>query len=303
MTVLAAFLAECLHIALIVAAAPTLAGAMAWVQARVTGHGDGPPILQPWRDLARLRLKQSVIAESASRVTEFAPTVVVTAVTIAACLVPSLTRGMILSPFGDLVAIAGLLALARIAQALLAMDAGTAITGFAASRTMLLGCGIDVALLLAIFALALTAGSTNLDQIAASQLDANSSLIPAGVAVAIAGLVDAGAIRGDTLALELSGMDLAFVEAAEMMRLLVWFNLLGALSLPFGMAASEDGLSAWLLGLASWLARTIVFALGLTILRAMQERLKLPRAAGILGVAMLLGVLAIVLLFSTMGTA
>ncbi len=303
MTVLVGFLAECLHIALIAAAAPTLAGVTAWLQARLTGRGSGAPILQPWRDLSRLRLKQSVIAESASRVTEFAPTVVVAAVTVAACLVPSFTRGMVLSPFADLVTIAGLLALARVAQALLAMDAGTAVTGLAASRTMLLGCGIDMALLLAIFALGLAAGSTNLDQIVATQIDNGSSLIPAGAAVALAGLVDAGALPRESLAAELSGMDLAFVETADMLRLLVWFNLLGALCLPFGMAAAEDGLAAWLLGLASWLARTVLFALGITVLRTMQKRLNLARSAGILGVAVLLGVLAIVLLFSSMRTA
>jgi formate hydrogenlyase subunit 4 len=303
MTVVIGFLAECLHIALIAAAAPTLAGVMALLQARLTGRGGGAPILQPWRDLASLRWKQSVIAESASRVSEFAPIACVAAVTIVACLVPSFTRGMILSPFADLVAIAGLLALGRVAQALLAMDAGSALTGKAASRTILLGCGIDMALLLAIFAFALSAGSTNLDQIAATQLDANSSLIPACVAVALAGLVDAGGLRREPLALELSGMDLAYVEGADMLRLLVWFNLLGAICLPFGMAASEDGPTAWLLGLVCWLARTLLFALGLTILRAMLERLKLPRAAGMLGVAMLLGVLAIVLLFSSMRTA
>jgi len=303
MTVLAAFLAQCLHIALMAAAAPTLAGVTAWLQARLTGRGSGAPMLQLWRDLARLRLKQSVIAESASRVTEFAPTVVVAAVMIAACLVPSFTRGMILSPFADLVAIASLLALARVAQALLAMDTGTAITGLAASRATLLGCCTDIALLLAIFALGLAAGSTNLDQIVAAQLDTGSSLVPAGVAIALAGLVDAGALRREPLAVELSGMDLAFVETADILRLLVWFNLLGALCLPFGMAASEDGLSAWLLGLASWLARTVLFAFVITILRAMQQRLNLARSAGILGVAMLLGVLAIVLLFSSMRTA
>jgi formate hydrogenlyase subunit 4 len=98
-------------------------------------------------------------------------------------------------------------------------------------------------------------------------------------------------------------MDLAFAEAADMLRLLVWLNLLGAVCLPFGMATSDAGPAAWLLGLASWLARTIVFALGITLLRAMQARLSLPRAVGMLGVAMLLGVLAIVLLFSAMGTA
>jgi formate hydrogenlyase subunit 4 len=302
MTVLIGFIAQCLHIALIAVAAPTLTGIMAWLHARLAGR-HGPPILQPWRDLARLRRKQAVIAESSSRISEFAPMACVAAMTIAASLIPSFTNGMLLSPFADLVAIAGLLALARAAQALLAMDAGAAITGIAASRTMLLGCGIDMALLLAIFAFGLAAGSTNLDQIVATQRDASSSLIPAVAALALAGLIDAGALRRDPVALELSGTDLAFIEVSDMLRLLVWFNLLGAVCMPFGMATSDAGLAAWLLGLASWVGRTALFTLGVIILRATRERLRLPGAAGMLGVAMLLGVLAIVLLFSTMRSA
>ncbi|HLY88459.1 MAG TPA: NADH-quinone oxidoreductase subunit H [Acetobacteraceae bacterium] len=302
MTVLAGLMAQCLHIAMMMAAAPTLAGIIGALQARLTGR-TGPPILQPWRELTRLHRKHSVVAESASRITEFAPSACLAALATATWLVPSFARGMILAPFADVVLIAGLLALARCAQALLATDAGTAMGGIAASRTMLLGCGTDMALLLAAFAFGLAAGTTNVDQIVGLQFDSTSNLLPAAAAIALAGLVDAGVVREEPLSLELSGTDLAFIEAAGMLRLLLWFDLIGAALVPFGMATADAGPVAWLLGLASWLVRTALFALGVAILRATQERLRLKCATGMLGIAMLLGVLAIVLLFSTMRTA
>lgn len=302
MSALAGIMAQCLHIGLMVAAAPTLAGIIAWLQARLTGR-IGPPILQPWRELMRLHRKHSVLAESSSRVTEIAPAASLVALMVAASLVPSFARGMILAPFADVVVIAGLLALARCALALLAADAGEAMGGTAASRAMLLGCGTDMALLLAAFAFALAAGTTNIYQIVGFQLDSSSSLLPAAAAIALAGLVDAGVLREEPLSIELSSTDLAFVEAAGMLRLLLWFDLLGVALVPFGMATADAGPVAWLLGIVSWLARTALFALGVAILRATQERLRLRRAAGMLGIAMLLGVLAIVLLFSTMRTA
>jgi formate hydrogenlyase subunit 4 len=301
-TELAGLIAQCLHIVMMAAAAPTLAGVIAWLQARLSGR-TGPPLLQPWRDLTRLHQKHSVVAESASRITEIAPAASLVALTVAALLVPSFTRGMILAPFADVVVIAGLLTLARCAQALLATDAGAAMGGIAASRTMLLGCGTDMALLLAAFALGLAAGTTNIDQIVGLQLDSGSSLLLAAAAIALSGLVDSGSPRQEPLSLEHSGTDLAFIEAAGMLRLLLWFDLLGVALVPFGIATADAGPVAWLLGLVSWLARTAVFALGVAILRATQERLRLDRAAGMLGIAMLLGVLAIVLLFSTMRTA
>ena len=61
-----------LHIALMLAAAPTLIGVIRWMQARLVGRA-GPPILQPWQDLARLLRKQPVMAESASEVSAIAP--------------------------------------------------------------------------------------------------------------------------------------------------------------------------------------------------------------------------------------
>ncbi len=107
----------------------------------------------------------------------------------------------------------------------------------------------------------------------------------------------------ETLALDLGGRDLALIEATEALRLLVWFNLIGAMFLPFGMARADAGPVAWAVGIIAWLARTLLLAAVLALLHAGLGRIGLVRAAQVLGVAVLLGLLAAVFLFADMGTA
>lgn len=306
MNLLSGIIAQLLHIALTAAAAPTLVGLAEWQQARLAGR-HGPPVLQPWRDLAKLLRKQTVVAESASSLTEWAPFVCAAAVAIAACLVPSFAWGMTLAPLDDLLVIAGLLALARGALALAAMDAGVAPGGIGASRAMLLACGSEPALLVAVFAVSLSAGTTNLDLIAAAQREVSAlprpGLLLALSATVLVALIDGGILRREALVLELGGADAALIEAADALRLLIWFNLIGAVFLPFGMAPAGAGPMAWVIGVACWLARTMLFTVAVAALRTLHGRLSLPRAAGLLGVAVLLGLLAILFLFTSMRVA
>ena len=306
MNLLSGLIAQLLHIVLMAAAAPTLIGLTGWLQARLAGR-HGPPVLQPWRDLAKLLRKQTVMAESASSLTEWAPFVCAAAVAIAACLVPSFAWGMTLAPLDDLLVIAGLLALARGALALAAMDAGVAQGGIAASRTMLLACGSEAALFLAVFAVSLSAGSTNLDLIAAAQQEFSAlprpGLLLALSAAVLVASIDGNVLRREVLALELGSADAALIEATEALRLLVWFNLIGAVFLPFDMAPAGAGPVAWVIGAACWLARTMLFTVAVAAVRTLHGRLSLPRAAGLLAMAVLLGLLAIVFLFTGMRTA
>ena len=294
---------QLLHIALTLAAAPTLIGVIRWIESRLTGRV-GPAIVQPWRDLRRLLRKEPVLAESASDLTITAPLISAAAVAIAAALVPSFALGMSFAPFADLLVIIGLLALSRGALALANMDAGSALGGMAASRVINLSCLAEPALLLVVFVLALLAGSSNLDLIAAMQqesaTDWRTAVVLAFAATLLVAFVDHGA-RAPPL--EFSGRDLALIEATDALRLLLWFNLLGAMFLPFGMAPSGAGPLAWLVGLASWLIRTLLFALAAAVVPVAVGRLRMMRVAQILGVAILLCLLAIAYLFADMGTA
>jgi formate hydrogenlyase subunit 4 len=309
-----ALVAQMVHVALMVVAAPTLTGVISWMQARLVGRA-GPPALQPWQDLARLLRKHPVVAESSSEVSAVAPLLSAAAVALAAVLVPSFTLGMMLAPFADLLAIAGLLALARCSIALAGMDAGAALGGLGASRTMVVACLSVPALVLAIFALGLLAGSTNLEVIAAMQQEGGTDwrtgaalALIAAVLVAIAdgtaGLaaVPELAMQREAIALEFSGRDLAVIDAAEALRLLVWFDLIIAMFLPFGIAPADAGLSALLLGCICWVAKLLVLAAALALLQTLMGRIRLMHVPHLLGVAILLGLLAVVFLCFGVGT-
>ena len=307
MTLLTGFVAQLLHIALMLAAAPTLVGIRRWLEARLAGHS-GPSILQHWRDLLRLLCKESVLAESASSLSAAAPLVSAAAIVIAASLVPSFALGMSFAPFADLLVIAGLLAVARCSLALAGMDAGTAFGGMGASRTMALASLSEPALLLVVFVLGLLAGSSNLDLVASMQQESGTEW-RAGVSLALAATLlvaqvecDSGQTRR-TMTLEFSGRDLALIDGAEALRLLLWLNLIGAMLLPFGMAPAGAAPVAWLLGLACWVVKTLLFTIALAVLPSVLGRMRMMRASHMLGVAILLGLLAAVYLFANMGTA
>jgi formate hydrogenlyase subunit 4 len=304
MALLSGLVAQVLHITLMGVAAPSLIGIERWMQARLAGRV-GPSPLQPWWDLIRRLRKERMLAESASDVTGIAPVVCASATAIAACLVPSFALGMTFAPFGDLLVIAGLLALARCSVALVAMDAGTALGGVGASRSMLLACLGEPALMLVFFVLALLAGSLNVNAIAAMQLENGAaSRVGVGIALAATLLVAlVGTMRREMLTDEFGGPDLALLETTDAMRLLVWLNLIGAMFLPFGMTSSADGPIAWVVGVAYWLARTLAFAGVLALLHTVLGRTRLLREAKTLGVAVLLGLLAAIFLFADMGTA
>ena len=69
---LAGFLAQLMHVALVVALAPLLVGFVRLVKARLMGRR-GPPITQPWRDIRKLLRKRPVVAAGATAITTTAP--------------------------------------------------------------------------------------------------------------------------------------------------------------------------------------------------------------------------------------
>jgi formate hydrogenlyase subunit 4 len=304
MTLLAGFIVQLLHVALMSAAAPTLIGVQSWMRARLAGRA-GPPILQPWRELSRLLRKQVVLAETASAVTGVASAVSAAATAIVLWLVPSFALRMVSARLADLLVIAGVLALARCAVALAALDAGSALGGVGASRSMLLACLEEPAFLLVLFVLALLAGSLNVDVIAAMQTESGTAWRTAvGIALTATLLIAlAGTRRSDVMAVEFAGSNLALIKATDALRLLVWFNLIGVMFLPFGMAPASDGAGAWVVGLICWLIRTALFAATLALLHALLGFIRVPRMAQVLGVAMLLGLLAAMVVFGEMVTA
>lgn len=320
MSALAPVVALALHLALLLAAAPLLVGLLRLMRARLLGRAGASP-LQPWRDLRRLARKQSIIAETGSWLLRVAPAVDFAASLVAAALVPSFALGMASAPAADLLVFAGLLGLGRAATALAALDAGTGFGGLGASRAMTFSVFAEPALLLVIFIVALLAGATNLDAVAATVHEGSFGLrvpmvlaLAAAVAITVA-LVENGrlpvgdpassrelAMVHEALLLDYSGRELALLEWAAALRLLVWMSLIGVVFAPFGVAPADAPL-AWPLGLAAWAGKALLLAGGLALLEASRARMQLFRVPEFVGVAILLGLLAVIFLFVSQGFA
>jgi len=316
---LGAVLGSLVHVALILAAAPLLTGLVRRTKARLQGRV-GPPLLQPFRDLRKLVAKTRIEADSASPLFRLAPLLGFAFVLLAASLVPSFASGLAFEPLADLLVITGLLATARVIQALAAMDVGTAFGGLGAAREMTFAALAEPAMILSALSVALIGGTTNLSGLAEAFATGQHGLrvslllcLLAMIAVAVAENarvpVDNPATHleltmvHEAMVLEYSGADLALVEANSMLRLALWASLLIAIFLPFGIAERDAGPLAWGIGAALWASKVALAGIVLAVGETLVAKMRVFRVPEFLGAGFLLALLAAVFLFVARGLA
>lgn len=303
-------LVQVLHLLLMLAAALLLPGLLARLRARLQGRR-GPPLLQPAWDMLRLLRKQPVLAANASAVSAVAPYMGVATMLAAAMLVPGFAHGMALSPLADLVLLAGLLAAARAARALAAMDAGTASGGRAATRAMAPASLTLPVLLLVAMGFVILAGTTSPDGIAALFQEAPPGLrVPLGLLLLalLAGALAENdrlpaADPGEPAVPEASGRHLALWEMQAALKLVLWMALLAGLFVPFGMAGAGSGWLGWLLAVPVWVAKMLGLTLALALAEANIAQMRGARLADLLAAALLLALLGVAWLFLSTGVA
>ena len=172
-----AWLLAALQMALFVAAAPLLAG---WVK-RVKCHLQNraaPSVFQPYRDLAKLLRKHTVVAERASWLFRAAPYIVFGTAILAAACVPLVALKLPTAAIADVIVLVGFLALGRFFLALAGMDIGTAFGGMGSSREMMIGALAEPVMLMAVFTLSMTANTTNLSEAVGYTLESGVVLRP-----------------------------------------------------------------------------------------------------------------------------
>jgi formate hydrogenlyase subunit 4 len=305
--------AQLLHAAVMLAAAPMLSGAAHWIAARFAG-GAGPPLLQPWRELRRLAGKQTMLAENVSPLFRFAPSAAFAAAGAAAMLVPSFTPAVAAAPAADLLVIGGLMLASRIVLGLAALDTGTAFGGIGASRTILIAICAEPVLLTTFFAFAALTGSSNIGALAAAAGESGGALasyllaLPALLCVIVAenGSLHAGehamAELGSAdvaLALEYAGRELALVKATAMLTRLVWLSMIVALFFPLGMALSGASPIGWLPALLIWAVKLCLLTAVIAVFDAGLARMRVARVPAFLGGALLLALLSTALVLAS----
>jgi formate hydrogenlyase subunit 4 len=295
--------------ALVVAVAPLVVGLMRRVRARLEGRA-GPPLTQPWRDIRKQMAKERIIPANASWVFPLAPLVLVASAAVATLILPFLTTRSGLDQIGDLFALVYLLLLGTVFLALAGLDTGTAFGGMGSSREMTVAAVAEPTILVAIFALSVTAGSSNLAAIVTSTLDHPSAIaspesVLAFAALGVVTLAETGRLPVDNpsthleltmiheaMILEYAGPDLALVELAAHMRLVVFLGLLANLFVPWGIATSTRPLE--LLGAAGAVSVKIaVLGVAIAAFEVFVAKLRLFRVPELLAASFVLAFLAV----------
>ena len=240
---------------LVLLLAPLLTGFVRKVKARLLRR-QGPPLLQPYRDLIRLMRKDVVLADNASWLFRVIPYIIFAATWVAASLVPTFRSGLLFSWSADLIAIIALLGSARFFLALAGIDVGTSFGGIGSSREVMIASLAEPAMLMIVFTLALIAGSTQLSTMAAfmnsPEVGLRVSLGLGLVALIIVAIAENARIPVDNpathleltmvheaMVLEYSGRHLALIELSAALKLLLYISLIACLFAPWGIAPAE----------------------------------------------------------------
>jgi formate hydrogenlyase subunit 4 len=289
--------------------APGLVGLVRWFKARLQNRRGSPP-WQPYFELRKLFGKEVIVSNNASWLFRFAPYIVFTSTLAVTLLLPLISVPLPFDPAGDLLLLVYLLLVGTFFLSLAGLDPGTAFGGMGASREMTVAAIAEPTIAVAIFSLAIGAGSTNLSHIAASTLanpavTINPGHLLAFVALFIVTLAETGRLPVDNPAthleltmiheamiLEYSGRYLALIEWASWLKLLTFFTLLSNLFIPWGLATV---LTPAALGLA---VLTLVIKLALlagvvAVLETSIAKLRLFRVPELLGVSFVLALLAV----------
>jgi formate hydrogenlyase subunit 4 len=286
--------------------APLLLGMINRTKAFVAGRR-GPPLIQPYRDVAKSLRRGAVYGEVTSWLFRLGPVMNLATLAAALLILPFGGVGAVVSFPGDPIVIAGLFALGRFVTVLAALDTGSSFEGMGASREVHFAALAEPALLVALATLVRVTGALSLTDIyGAITLATWARALPALALVAITlvvlELVENTRIPVDdptthleltmiheVMVLDHSGPDFGYIQYAALLKL--W--ILGALFV--GLVVPLRSGSLWLDGGAALLGMA-----GLAVVIGMVEsamaRYRLVRVPQFIVGAATLSVVAFIVL-------
>jgi formate hydrogenlyase subunit 4 len=304
-----AVVASLVQVAVVVIGAPYLTGLMRQVRARMEGRA-GPGIGQPTRDLRKLMRKEATRPEGSSWVFGAAPVVLMATAVFLAAVIPFISTVSPVAGASDLFAVVAILMLGTVSLTLAGLDTGTAFGGMGASREVTVLALAEPTILLAVFALSVRVGSSDLADIVEGTLASPNQLfwpasLLAAVAFAVVIVAEAGRLPVDNpathleltmmheaMVLEYSGRDLAMVELASAMRLTILLGLGANLFVPWGVATSVDP-AELLVGVVALAAKVCLLGAALAAFEVFMAKLRLFRVPELLAGSLLFALLAV----------
>jgi formate hydrogenlyase subunit 4 len=306
------------QIVMLLALSPFIIGLIRKVKARLQCRR-GAGVLQPYADLAKLFKKQPVVSSTTSWIFTATPYIVFASTLVAGLLVPIFVSRNPFNFAGNVIALVYLLALGTFFLILAGLDAGSTFGGMGSSREAIVATLAEPAMMLSIFAIALTAGSTNLSTIVHKTalmegiITAPPPHLMALVAFFVVALAETGRVPVDNPAthleltmiheamlLEYSGRYLALLEWAAGIKLLVFLSVIANVFAPWGIATSVTPASV-AVGMVVYFVKVSALALVIGVIESMFAKLRLFRVPELLGAAFILSLLALVFFYTLRG--
>ncbi len=304
------YVAGAVQIGAVMAGAPLVVGLTRQVRARWEGRAGGG-LLQPCRDLFKQLGKQQVTPHGTTVVFAAAPAIVAGSTLLIAAIAPLVATGSPLDSSADLFAVVGLLFVGTVALTLAGIDTGTSFGGMGASREITIAALVEPTFLLAVFALSIPAGSSNLGALVSNTITHPEQVVSLTAVLAFAALVivivaETGRLPVDNpathleltmvheaMVLEYAGPRLALVEWAAGMRLTVLLALLANLFAPWGIAGRQPGAVDIVVGAGALVAKVALLAASLATVEVFVAKLRLFRVPELLAGSFLLALLAV----------
>ena len=298
---------DLVHVVLLVLAPPLVLGVVQKVKAVAAGR-TGAPVLQPYRDLARLFRKGAVFSPTTTWAFRAGPTLGLAALLVAGLIVPLHAGSSPLGFEGDVIAFAALLALARFVTVLAALDTGSSFEGMGSSRESAFGALAEPALFLGIAVVCVPARSASFESAWAGLPWAtwgvgHPAMIAATGALLIYLLAENARIPVDdptthleltmiheVMVLDHSGPDLGFIQYGTAVKLFTVGAILVHLLLP---VPAEGG---WT-GVALLLGGQLLIAVVVGVVESSMARLRLPRVPQFVIGASVLAAMGLIALF------
>lgn len=299
-----------IQLVVLVGGAPLLLGMMRQIRARLEGR-QGAGVAQPWRDLRKLVRKQPITPRGTGPIFRAAPVVLLATTLVVATVAPFVSIASAVDPIADLFAVVALLVLGTVALTLAGLDTGTAFGGMGSSREVTIIALSEPTMLVAIFALSVPVGSTNLAAIVASTVleparVASPVHLLAAIAFILVIIAETGRLPIDSptthleltmiheaMVLEYAGPDLALVEFASAMRMSVFLGLLANLFLPWGIATTLSPLALGI-GVIALVIKVCVLGLLLAVGEVFLAKVRLFQIPELLAGSLLLALFAVV---------
>ncbi len=294
-----------LNVVLVLAAAPLLEGVIRKVTARVQSR-QGPPVWQPYFDLAKLLTKEDIESGEVPAVQRFAGYLSLAAILTVACFVPM--GGLPpMGVVGDGILLIYLLTLTGVATLLAGFAAGSTYSILGASREMVTMLALEPLLAITIVVGAVKVQSLDLVSILNGSPYLQGGFPWAGIVMMLAVLFGLQAFVGripfdiaeaeteimEGPLIEYSGPKLALFKYSQMAKLFVYCALFISLFAPWGNQL------VFPLNLGILLVKVLILVLLVTLVAATHARLRIDQA--IRYYATLLGVGFVALLLALFG--